>query len=187
MVVKYDWNEIQTAHDEGMTWREIRDRYGCAMGTLAKAKLRGDLQTRNLSEATVVLINRRGPNIMGSEARTKTSVRQSTNNRGGRCKWFNIGGVKVQGTWEKNIAEKLIELEIAWRRPGIEDSFLYELNGEIRRYTPDFYLPEFNYYLEIKGRWWGDDEDKMAAVMHQNPNHRIVLVHKLDYEESLMI
>ena len=47
----YDWNEIQRYHDKGYTWREVQDKYGCCLSSLAKARKRGDLITRCRSEA----------------------------------------------------------------------------------------------------------------------------------------
>lgn len=58
------------------------------------------------------------------ESKNKMSVVMSTNNKGGRCKWFDVDGQKVQGTWEKNIAgiiiiekdqyEKILRGELVW-------------------------------------------------------------------------
>lgn len=49
---------------------------------------------------------------MREEFRLKLSIEQSLNNRGGKCKWFEYKGYKLQGTWELNIAKKLDELNV---------------------------------------------------------------------------
>lgn len=50
-MTKYNWLDIQKDHDSGMTWKALREKYGCTMQTLAKAKLRGDFISRSNSEA----------------------------------------------------------------------------------------------------------------------------------------
>jgi very-short-patch-repair endonuclease len=48
---RYDWTLIQKDHDNGMTWEQLRTKYGVAFQTIAKAKKRGDFSSRNHSEA----------------------------------------------------------------------------------------------------------------------------------------
>ena len=125
-------------------------------------------------------------NRMGESARLKLSEEQSIKNRGGKCKWFDVNGIKVQGTWEYNIALKLNEMGIDWSKPKTNtDLIKYVLNGKIRSYSPDFYLSGFNVYLEIKGYWWGYDKQKMEAVMEQHPDKKIVIVEKAEYKRIL--
>jgi hypothetical protein len=120
---------------------------------------------------------------MGGEARKNLSIAQSTKNRGGRCKWFEVSGQKVQGTWERDLAMKMDAVGIIWVK--CSKSIPYEIEGKIKRYTPDFYLPEFDHYLELKGYWWGNDKEKMEAVLSQHPHLRIVIVEKEDYLQAL--
>lgn len=123
------------------------------------------------------------PSRMGKEAREKLSERQSLQNSGGRSKWFEVNGVKVQGTWERDVAIKLNEMCVEWVKPKTNKFiFKYEMDGKIRSYSPDFYLPEFDVYLEIKGYWWGRDREKMDLVASQYPDKRIVIVEKREFE-----
>jgi len=61
----------------------------------------------------------------------------------------------------KRIAEKLTLLNIFWVRKT-----LIFLN--VRRYTPDFYFPEYDIYLEIKGWWKDNDILKMKHVLNEH-------------------
>jgi len=119
------------------------------------------------------------PTKMGEKARKVLSEKQSLQNVGGRCKWYSVNGIKVQGTWERDVALKLSDMGIIWVKPS-KSSFIikYEMEGKIKSYTPDFYLPEFNIFLEIKGYWWGKDKEKMKCVIEQNPTKNIVIVEK---------
>lgn len=123
---------------------------------------------------------------MGLEARTRLSESQSIENRGGRSQWFTVNGVKVQGTWEKKVALKLCEMGITWIKLRTHrDIWKYEIDGQTRSYTPDFYLPLFDLYLEIKGYWWGNDKEKILLATRQNPNKRLFIVERSEYEKIL--
>ncbi len=126
------------------------------------------------------------PTKMGIEARKKLSIEQSLKNRGGKCKWFEYKGQKLQGTWELNIVKKLDEMNIDWYKPKIsKDVWSYELDGQQKSYTPDLYLKEQNIYLEIKGYWWGDDKRKMEAVKQQHPDKKILIIEKEEYTKIM--
>ena len=104
------------------------------------------------------------------ETKKKLSKIMSVKNKGGRCKWYEVSGQKVQGTWERNIALKMEELEISWKKIGTNNyTFSYIKDECEHSYTPDFHLVDYDFYLEIKGYWWGDDENKMKLVFEQNP------------------
>lgn len=120
------------------------------------------------------------------ESCQQISEKLSINNRGGRCKWYEVDGVNVQGTWERDIAIKLKELGITWIKSKKKEYTLkYEINGKIRNYTPDFYLPDYDVWLEIKGFWWGNDKEKMRIVKEQHPEKNIRIIEKEDFERIL--
>lgn len=121
---------------------------------------------------------------MSIDARNRQSKRMSSKNLGGRSKWFDIDGKKVQGTWEKRIAEKMVSLEITWER-GTRHSVQYLLDEKERTYTPDFYLKEIDCLLEIKGYWWGHDKEKMTLIMKQDLKTRITIIEKEQFEKLL--
>lgn len=50
---KYDWKLIQEAYDNGLTWRELTEKFNCSNGTLVDAKKRGYFTTRSKSEAAI--------------------------------------------------------------------------------------------------------------------------------------
>jgi hypothetical protein len=93
------------------------------------------------------------------------------NNKGGRCKWFDVAGFRVQGTWEYRTALALEQQKIKWEKITTGHTFKYILNEKVRHYTPDFFLEDLNLYLELKGYWWNDDKDKMIAVISQYPSN----------------
>lgn len=119
-------------------------------------------------------------------AKRKISQFQSINNTGGKCKWFKVAGQNVQGTWERDIALKFEELGIEWKKlKTLQHTFDYVMDDKIRCYTPDFYLPEYDLYLEVKGRRWGRDREKMDIVIKTYPNTNIVIIEKQEYEKIM--
>jgi len=120
------------------------------------------------------------------ETKKKISAKLSINNKGGRSKWYEVAGQKVQGTWERNVALKFEELHIKWEKLKTNrDTLEYVMDGKTRSYTPDFFLPDNNLYLEIKGHWWGNDREKMDIVLKTYPDIKIIIVEKDDYEKIL--
>lgn len=67
-------------------------------------------------------------------------------------------GVKLHGLWEVKFAMNLDDKNIEWRRPT--EKFPYEFEGKKRNYTPDFWVPEMDSYIEIKGYATPKDETK---------------------------
>ncbi len=118
----------------------------------------------------------------------KISEKLSINNKGGRAKWYEVAGQNVQGTWERDIAMKFEQLNIRWiKLKTNKDTLKYEMNGQTRSYTPDFYLPDYDMIIEVKGFWWGDDKEKMKIVLDTYPDKNIVIVEKEEYEEIIAL
>jgi hypothetical protein len=70
------------------------------------------------------------------------------NNVVGRVKNIDYNGIKLKGKWELIVAKWLDDNQIKWEHET--KSFEYEWNG-IRNYYPDFYLPDFDFFIEVKG------------------------------------
>src|SRR5574338_695017 len=118
------------------------------------------------------------------EGRRKLSEKMSKYNHGGRCRWYIVGNEKVQGTWERNFAEKMMELDVQWTKK-VKAIEYTKADGFVRRYTADFKLQELNALIEIKGFWWGDDREKMRCVQSQYTEISIIVVEKQQYNALL--
>lgn len=89
--------------------------------------------------------------------------------------WYEIENIKhtkfiVRGLWQYNVALKLNELNILWLRNQYVNYFINDIK---KIYNPDFYLPEINEYIEVKGYFSNKNKIKMDAVLDQNPNIKI--------------
>jgi len=120
--------------------------------------------------------------IWTEEKRKFHSLEMSQNNPGGKSKWYEVNGKKVQGSWERDFALKLNEFDIKWERCK---PIIYKKDEKEKRYTPDFYLPIFDKFIEIKGFWWGDDKEKMRLVLEQNIwlKNKIFIIEKKLFNE----
>jgi hypothetical protein len=94
-------------------------------------------------------------------------------------KWYTVNNgkkdIKVQGKWEKNVALWLNNNNIKWDRKTLK----YD---NTRRYTPDFYLPEQDIYIEVKGWLREYDIIKMRKTINQNKIN-IKILDKLLYNK----
>lgn len=97
-------------------------------------------------------------------------------------------GAKIQmdSSWEVKCAEKLDELGLKWERTEDLKLQYIDKKARTRNYIPDFYLPDFDIYLEVKGYWTTPARWKMRSVMDRNPG-KIRLLQSLDEIANLSL
>lgn len=108
------------------------------------------------------------------------------------CKYFEVFNlttneiVKVQGTWQLKYAEYLNQNNISWIRSR-KVNLKYRLHQDdyLHTYYPDFYLPDSDQYIEIKGRYQQEHKIKMKKVIQQNNDKTIIMLFKQDLEVLL--
>jgi hypothetical protein len=107
----------------------------------------------------------------------------SKNNVCGRVKIIEYAGQKLKGNWELIVAKWLDSHGVEWI---VEyKSFPYVWEGVQRLYFPDFYLPLYNVYIEVKGYKRDVDEAKWS----QFPEKLVIInkkyIHKLNKFDSV--
>lgn len=77
---------------------------------------------------------------------------------------------------EIELAEYLDSLDLLWER-NMSTGFIYtDLDGDERRFYPDFYIPEKDLYIEFKG-WLTDKmRHKMNEAERNNPDLNLLIV-----------
>ena len=92
--------------------------------------------------------------------------------------------VSMDSTWEAALARKLDDLKVRW----VRDRSLrlgYLTRGRRKRvYIPDFYLPDHDLYIEVKGYWTDAARHKMKSVLERN-DVRIIILESLDAIENV--
>ena len=112
--------------------------------------------------------------IVMKEAVEKYPESYTSSNRG-RTKQIEYDGIKFQGTWELEFYKYCKNNEINIVRSN--EYFLYEWNG-IRKYFPDFYLKDFDTYVEIKGYETERDKAKWSSFPR-----KLLIVKKEDIQK----
>jgi hypothetical protein len=84
-------------------------------------------------------------------------------------KKFKYKDVWMDSSWEVTIAEWLDFNKIEWKRDRKLNFLWTDLNGNKRRYYPDFYLPDLNVYLDPKNKYkLNQDLFKLNQVIKEN-------------------
>ena len=91
------------------------------------------------------------------------------------------GEIKLNHSWELAYAEYLDFYGEPWYHEC--KTFEFEFNNKQTSYTPDFYLPLEKRYVEIKGRWIRDSEQKFNRFKQQYPEIKIDLLMKKDLKK----
>lgn len=80
-------------------------------------------------------------------------------------------GFQMDSGAELVFAKELDRRNVKWIKndQSINQAFIYSLNGKERRYRPDFYLPDHDIWVEIKGRRYireGDEIRRKSVGKH---------------------
>ena len=83
--------------------------------------------------------------------------------------------VIMDSTWEVAMAMRLDELGIIWQRDAAMKLWYFTPAGRRRNYIPDFYLPDLDIYIEVKGYWTDTARTKMKDVVMRYPGKICIL------------
>lgn len=75
------------------------------------------------------------------------------------------GKIKIDGSWELAVAKYLDLLKVRWIRN--KQRFVYYVNNKSSTYCPDFYVFDWNCFIEVKGYQTKLDEIKWNQFPHQ--------------------
>lgn len=88
----------------------------------------------------------------------------NSSNVNGRVKKQNYNGMVFDSKWEVIFAKFLNYHKVKWMRPTV--GIPYEWNNTPHMYFPDFYLPEVDLYVEIKGCERPRDVEKYKSLQN---------------------
>lgn len=77
--------------------------------------------------------------------------------------------------WEANMARLFNFLNVKW----VYQPKVFDLKTQT--YTPDFYLPEYNTYIEVKNFLWKYSKIRDAKFRKLFPKENLMLILKNDY------
>lgn len=110
------------------------------------------------------------------------AVDPSLRSYAGRSKHYNVfdsfgNAVVLQSSWEYLLMIDLNANGILWRRPDPFWLTLRSKNGRPSSYTPDFWLPEFDLYLDPKSREQEEQSFRIAHWLNQY-NKKLLIIRK---------
>lgn len=173
--IHIDKKESQVLYDNGMSYRKLALHYG-----VSKSVIQGlSLIPRTKSESSK-LSNKNNP--MSEEARKKLSDIAKTRSKEGTLGGYRPHpnkGTRYKGIWfdssyELIVAKELDKHCVAWERP--KKGFVYK---EGKRYYPDFYLIDYDVYLDPKNDYLIPlHKEKINKAMEVNSIQVLVLTEK---------
>jgi hypothetical protein len=176
-ISKYNWNAIQKEYDSGLSYRDLRKKYGMSLSTITNAKQNGLFLARTRIEGNI-LAKKTKPQKHGLETRNKLSeIRISALNENAfYSKRTNYNGIKLDSSYELSVAKQLDLFHIKWIRP----SYLKYIDdcGQTRRYLPDFYLIDFDVYLDPKNDYLITKDLRKIELVKQFNNVKIIILDK---------
>lgn len=104
---------------------------------------------------------------------------------GNRCRghhgWYTsptAGRVYLESSYEFKVAESLDANGVRWIRPCKKDAFTYQLPNEsrTRRYEADFYLPDYNVYLDPKNDYRIMKDKRKIRIIRQTYKIRLLVL-----------
>lgn len=95
---------------------------------------------------------------------------------------YNINNelIKVQGNWENEMTKSLNRLGILYKRKSVS------ING-INKYTPDFYIPNYEIFIEVKGFLYEKDKYKMLKSIDNNKDMDLRIIFDIKKIKNLTI
>jgi len=99
-----------------------------------------------------------------------------------KYKKIKYKGIKMRSSWEVAYAKWLDKKNIKWQY----EPKTFELSKE-NTYTPDFYLPETDTYVEIKGRWYNDAKKKFKLFQKKYYSINLILLTRKELRKLKII
>jgi hypothetical protein len=92
-------------------------------------------------------------------------------------KWSKYKNIWMRSSYEVAYAKYLDKNKIKW----LYESKTFDLGNYT--YTPDFYLPKFNLYIEIKGFWRDDAKKKFKLFKIIYPREKITILQEKELKK----
>lgn len=148
--------------------------------------LKGTLKLRNKYKIGEIKAPWKDKHLSDEHKEKLSLVRsRALNNSAGfkDVKWYHIKNINdedyiVRGRWEENVAKYLNAHNILWQKGQM---ISYIKDGQKRIYNPDFYLPQLDKYIEVKGYYSDKDRLKMKLVHEQNKDKCILFIDQYRY------
>ena len=106
----------------------------------------------------------------------------SSKNVCGRNKQIEYNGIRLNSSWELIVVKWFEENGIFWKRNEVGFKYYWEEKQKYHTYFPDFYLPDSDRYVEVKGYETDRDRCKWKVV----ENLRIIKKKEIEQIKNLI-
>ena len=167
-----NWEEVQKYYDDNHSYRDVIKKFNINTNFLSKCIKEGYLKTRKASETA---------RLRGKFDNLKLPKSQKENISKGISKAISEGRIKYRSDghrfykiyhhiswlgneevlhagWELKVAKYMDEHKIHYCKS--KEHFTYVFEGQNREYFPDFYLKDYDLFIEVKGRMKPNDLEK---------------------------
>lgn len=178
MRTKFDWIKIQEYYDRGHTVKEVCAEFNISQQAVSKSKYFKSRPIEEQHAMAVATRKRNGTHTHNATTKEKLSRIAIQRGFGGKNyrKIFNYNGVILESTYELFLAKELDKNNISWIRP--KRLYWIDKTGKQRHYTPDFYLVDYDIYLDPKNDYLIKiDSEKIILCSDQN-NVKILILSK---------
>lgn len=146
------------------------------------------------------LTGRTWEEIHGFEKAHRLRREQSERSKGEKCYFFgkslpNSGSYKnaksgfredlghsVRSSWGADVARLLKFMQISYEYEKTR-FYMTKPDGSKCSYLPDFYLPDYDLYIEVKGYYRDEDKEKMQLFSEQYSDIKLIMVDKTKFAE----
>lgn len=159
---KNNSNQYIKAKQLGLPKPEISEQTRLKFSASSKKQIWTDERRKNHSETMKIAV-KENPNSYNK------------NNVSGRVKLIEYNETSLKGNWELKTAQWLDSLNINWENETNPHDYFW--NEGWHKYFPDFFLPDYNSYIEVKGyktdrdaAKWNQFNDKLIIIDKRNIN-----------------
>lgn len=177
---KYDWKKIQEYYDNDGTYRSITEKFKVSSTLIAKAVKRGDLKTRNGSDA-VKLARKKFPDNYKMSEETKKKISIS------RTKYLKENPDQVPYLLNHSSKESYPEKYFTkvFKNEGLDVVKSYRFG----LYELDFSIPEKKIDIEVDGsQHWLDkkivESDKRRTKLLEEDGWDVIRIRWSDYQSQ---
>lgn len=157
----------------------INKEFGCSRGTMEYIVKRKNIPVHPWTKPPVTEETRRKISENHADVSGKNNPMYGKSPGHGRWTYVSHLGKKVRSTWEYEIALALLNLEIVHE---FETNRIFSGNWS---YMPDFYLPEWGMYIEVKG-WINErSKKKLRKLFRERPEVSLLLISPSRYKRIL--
>lgn len=100
---------------------------------------------------------------------------------------YQYKNVTMDSSWEVELAQWMDENKITWIRSRKICLFWKDERGDLRRYYPDFYLPDYNIYLDPKNKYLQEKDKFKLESVQKEQNVKILSGYLDDIKKDLMV